>query len=614
MHELQSWDRRLQKIDHRRAALARRSEGLSRARLATFVGTVTLSLVAGAGSDAPLEWAVAAVGFVVFAVLVRLQARIERARARWNTWRQLQLRQRARVGLQWDELMEPTHDPVESTHPFAHDLDLVGKRSVLRLIDTAVSSGGRRRLLDWFLVSEPDLAQVRVRQGRVSALAPRRHFRDRLALTALRELGARRTSWDTERLLRWIGEERDAKRLAATTAILAGMAVVNLVLIVGASAGGWPPWWGFTVPLYFLGYVFSYRSVGHLFEDAGQLEEILAPLHAVLGSLEGCRVPEPIEAVIAPLRRTDAHRPATVLRRVRHIAWAASLRSNALIWLLFNVPMPWDLWFALRLERTRHELRAHLPAWLDAWHELEALGSLANFADLSRDAVMPEFVAPHAADPVFEAHGLGHPLLRSDQRVRNDFAVDALGRVFLVTGSNMSGKSTFLRTVGVNVALANAGSVVLARRMRLVPLRLFTCIQVSDSVNDGISYFYAEVRRLGALVRALAAPSEFAQLSLIDEIFRGTNNRERWIGSRAFIEHLVGKRGVVLLSTHDLELAELEKTHAQVKNLHFREEIHERKMVFDYLLREGPCPTTNALVLMEMEGLPVSAAAGMPRD
>lgn len=610
MDALHSWDRRLARIDRHRKTLARRSEVLSRARLATFVATVVLSLLAGVSSDAPLEWVVAGVGAVGFALLVRIQSRIERARSQWTTWRELQARQRARVGLQWDELLPLAHDTIDTSHPFAHDLDLVGPRSLLRSIDTAVSSGGQRRLLDWFLALEPDLAAVRERQERVSALAPRRHFRDRLALTARRELGARRTSWDTEHLLRWIGEERDTKRLAVTTAMLAVMAAVNLGLIAGAIFAGWPAWWGFTVPLYFLGYVISYRSVGHLFEDAGQLEEILAPLHAVLGSLERRRVPEPIEAVIAPLRRTDEHRPATILRRVSHIAWAASLRSNALIWLAFNVPMPWDLGFALRLERTRRELRAHLPVWLDAWHELEALGSLANFADLATGASMPEFVEPSAGCAVLEARALGHPLLRADQRVCNNFAVDELGRVFLVTGSNMSGKSTFLRTVGVNVALANAGSVVLASRMRLVPLRLFTCIQVSDSVNDGISYFYAEVRRLGALVRALESRSGFAQLSLIDEIFRGTNNRERWIGSRAFIEHLVGKRGVVLLSTHDLELAELEKTHAQVKNLHFREEIHERRMVFDYLLREGPCPTTNALVLMEMEGLPVSTKNG----
>ena len=183
--------------------------------------------------------------------------------------------------------------------------------------------------------------------------------------------------------------------------------------------------------------------------------------------------------------------------------------------------------------------------------------------------------------------------------------VDRFGRVLLLTGSNMSGKSTFLRTIGMNVVLANAGSAVVADFLRMRPMRPFTCIQVSDSVNDGISYFYAEVKRLASLLRALEHEHAHPQLSLIDEIYRGTNNRERWSGSRAFIEHAVGTRGIVVLSTHDLELAALADTVEDVRNLHFREEVYERHMEFDFVLREGPCPTTNALKLMEREGLPV---------
>ena len=190
----------------------------------------------------------------------------------------------------------------------------------------------------------------------------------------------------------------------------------------------------------------------------------------------------------------------------------------------------------------------------------------------------------------------------------NDFTLTHLGEIALITGSNMSGKSTFLRTLGVNLCLAYAGAPVHATALQTVLLRLFTCIKVSDSVTDGISYFYAEVRRLKALLQALDAAEPVPLCFLIDEIFRGTNNRERLIGSRAYISALTRGHGVGVISTHDLELVTLPDTVPNIHNYHFREEVHAGRMVFDYQLRLGPCPTTNALRIMQMEGLPVAEA------
>ena len=169
----------------------------------------------------------------------------------------------------------------------------------------------------------------------------------------------------------------------------------------------------------------------------------------------------------------------------------------------------------------------------------------------------------------------------------------------------MSGKSTFLRTLGINLVLAYAGGPVCAQAFRTQLFRPFTCIQVADSVNDGISYFYAEVRRLKALLNALQADHPLPLFFLIDEIFRGTNNRERLQGSRAFIRTLAQSQGVGLISTHDLELVHLADEVPLIENFHFRETIEDGRMVFDYKLHDGPCPTTNALTIMKMEGLPV---------
>jgi DNA mismatch repair ATPase MutS len=206
---------------------------------------------------------------------------------------------------------------------------------------------------------------------------------------------------------------------------------------------------------------------------------------------------------------------------------------------------------------------------------------------------------------LFCANGLGHPLIRDEKKVINNFKIDELGEVFILTGSNMAGKSTFLRTIGVNLCLAYAGGPVNATYMQTSLFRLFTCIRVTDSVTDGYSYFYAEVRRLRALLDALKHPEQLPLFFLIDEIFKGTNNKERLIGSRSFVRALAGQNCVGAISTHDLELVKLEGTLPQVENLHFREEVVDGQLMFDYLLRPGPCPTTNALKIMAMEGLPI---------
>ena len=273
-----------------------------------------------------------------------------------------------------------------------------------------------------------------------------------------------------------------------------------------------------------------------------------------------------------------------------------------------NLLVPWDLYVAYRFNRCKQDVKTRLPAWIDTWYELEALNALANFSYLQPGATFPEIHTEidTASEPVLQAKALGHPLLPDEVRVSNDLTLPHLGEVVMITGSNMSGKSTFLRTLGMNLCLAYAGAPVCATTLQCGLLRVFTCINVNDSVTDGISHFYAEVKRLKALLQALSMTSDTPLLFLIDEIFRGTNNRERLIGSQAYIEALSGGHGVGLVSTHDLELVTLAESMPTIHNYHFRETIVDGRMAFDFELRPGPCPTTNALTIMQLEGLPVS--------
>jgi DNA mismatch repair ATPase MutS len=263
------------------------------------------------------------------------------------------------------------------------------------------------------------------------------------------------------------------------------------------------------------------------------------------------------------------------------------------------------MFFAYQLEKFKSKLSEHLPNWLQIWYQAEALVALANFAYLNPEYQFP-IIHNHAATDLLSAKGIGHPLLDKNKKVINDFSFKENGEVAIISGSNMSGKSTFLRTLGINLVLAYAGSVVNAVSMDVSLLRLFTCIQVSDSLKDGFSYFYAEVRRLRELLTRLQDSSSNPVFYLIDEIFQGTNHEERRIGSLAYIKALVNANGVGAISTHDIELSKLAEQELRVHNYNFQDKVVDGKMSFDYQLRPGPSPTTNALKIMAIEGLPVN--------
>ncbi|MDP3595812.1 MAG: MutS family DNA mismatch repair protein, partial [Nitrospirota bacterium] len=220
----------------------------------------------------------------------------------------------------------------------------------------------------------------------------------------------------------------------------------------------------------------------------------------------------------------------------------------------------------------------------------------------------------NGAAPRCSARDLGHPLIPHAARVANDFSLQGLGQVLLVTGSNMSGKSTFLRTVGINICLAQAGAPVCASHFEWTWVRVVCCIRVDDSLDEGLSFFYAEVKRLKTLLDATMDRSHAPVLFLIDEIFKGTNNRERLIGSRSFITALSQSHGFGMVTTHDLELTDLDKTVPGLRNAHFQETVAAGALQFDYQLRSGPCPTTNALRIMELEGLPVPRQMHSPKS
>ncbi|UCC64869.1 MAG: hypothetical protein JSV36_07460 [Anaerolineae bacterium] len=605
---------RLRALNHQTSHLRRRLERLRRTsyryswiRIGIFLAGL---FAAGMALHFVGAWlcAVCAVAAALpFGVAVYSHRRVDGSILRHQVWLEIKSAQIARGNLDWERIPVAYGHRPRPDHPFEADLDLIGQRSVLRLLDTAVSYEGSQRLRAWLTAPVPDAQGIVQRQQLVRELAPLSLFRDKLILNATMAAGTKRT-WEANQLVRWLKRQAPEASLRLWLWVLSGLAVLNAVLFVANRLGLLPPWWQITFVLYLGLLLARSRETGAIWEEAMALEGALRQLGAVFRQLErfSYRNTPRLKALCKPFL-DHAHRPSNYVGRINRVLAGLGLRGNPLMWFALNALVPWDLYFGHRLNQCKTDMARDAPAWMEAWFELEASSSLANLAYLNPDYTLPDVAGDESQERpmMFRAQSLGHPLIPDDERVCNGFEIPELGQVTIITGSNMAGKSVFLKTVGVNLALAYAGGPVNAQEMQIVLFRLFTSIGVTESVTDGISYFYGEVKRLKALLAELEREHPLPLLYCIDEIFRGTNNRERLIGSRAFVRALAGMHGVGFIATHDLELVKLADETPQVKNYHFRDRVVEGQMMFDYALRSGPCPTTNALRIMQLEGLPV---------
>ncbi|MCB0064765.1 MAG: hypothetical protein KDE19_21725 [Caldilineaceae bacterium] len=613
---------RLQQHTDRRQ---RWSNRYSWARVLIFFGGLLAAAVAFYTTVLWVSVAIVIGTIILFAISVYLHQRVSSSLARFTIMQQIKRFHLARIAREWNALPPPLESPLRYEHPFEADLDLLGPRSLHRLLNTAATRPGSDRLHDWLTVpTPPTIETIQTRQALVCELIPRSLFRDRMTLQGLR-LSSEDASngstpaqagWQPDRLLAWLSHHPTTVNLRPWVWVSAALAVINWLLF-GADQLGWlAPYWRITLVIYAILQLRHGDTISETFHAAGTMQGELEQLLRVFQRLErnGYQRAPHLATLCAPFRDAE-NRPSHALRRIARIAAATGVQGNPIIALAVNALVPWGLYFAWQLGKEREKIAALLPDWLDCWAELEALSALATFGALNPQSTFPLLngtsrTEPAAVtSPIFSVNALGHPLLPNLGKVRNDFAFVQLGNVVILTGSNMAGKSTFLKALALNLVLTYAGGVVDAEQLSTQRFRLFTCIKVSDSVTDGISYFYAEVRRLKSLLDALeqggATADALPLFYVIDEIFRGTNNRERLEGSRAYIRALAAQAGVGLVATHDLELVHLADALPTILNYHFRDDIVDGEMHFDYRLRPGPSPTTNALKIMRHAGLPV---------
>ncbi|GMV93135.1 MAG: DNA mismatch repair protein MutS [Candidatus Hydrogenedentota bacterium] len=562
-------------------------------RLAVFVLALVLAWLTFGMKLASPWWLVApALGF---AVLVVAHDYALRARTRADAAVSYYERCIARLEGNWAGKGLPGLDLVSDSHPYAADLDLFGEGSLFELLCTARTRAGERTLADWLLgPAEPE--EIRARQKAVDELRPRLDLREELAL-----LGSDiRRGVLPEVIAQWgKGPAVFATRTPLRVAHM--VAAVSLASLLGwAVLGTGPlPFAVAVIGVWALNRVTQQR-VRKVLKDVEEPGRELHVLGDVLARLE--REPFTCERLkrVHGLMIENGRSASDCIRHFQRLLTWHEARGNQLFAPLAIVTM-WDVHFAYAFERWRMTYGAHIARWLEAVGDLEALGAFAAYAYEHPGDPFPEIVQE---GPRFEAIQAGHPLLSEDACVANDVAFGGELRLLVVSGSNMSGKSTLLRTVGINTVLALAGAPVRVEKLTVSPMAIGATLRIQDSIQAGSSRFYAEISKIRQLVDLAAGPLPL--LFLLDEILHGTNSHDRKIGADAIVRGLLEAGAAGLVTTHDLALAKTaDDLGPRATNVHFEDHLEEGKLVFDYRMRPGVVQKSNALELMRAVGLKV---------
>lgn len=560
--------------------------------------------VAGLGSGRPAPWIVAGGGLLALAGFISWHERVIRRERAFAARRSVNEQALARLERRWSELPVRSFPDSATGQATARDLNLFGPGSVAQWLGAVATPSGRETLAAWLTDSRGSARDVVERQGAVSELAPEIDFRQDLEVAAM-PLAA--TSTATARFVEWATappyvDRHPRLRLTGRVSALASLASFLLAMVGVVPIHLW-------LFVLVVNYTWTW-AIRHSLH--AEMERLSAREGAFSGYAELLRRTAARDfsapGLVAIRRRLAASGldAAAELGRLHRLSELSDVRHSS-VHTLLQAAMAWDLLLLERVAAWQRRAGRFTGEWLAAAGELEVLAAFGGVRFDHPDWCFAE-IDP-AADRL-TARDLGHPLLSDAARVGNDVEVGPRGRLLLVTGSNMSGKSTLLRAIGVNALLAQAGAPVCARALHMPPLAIETSGRIDDSLLEGVSFFLAELQRLQAIVAHAATAQRAGSpsvLFLLDEILRGTNSEERRVAVAKIVERLLGSGAIGAVSTHDLEIARVPTIAGRLHNVHFRETLEDRpdgpRMTFDYRLREGLATTTNALVLLRLVGL-----------
>jgi len=590
-------------------------------RVAVFVIAASLLFIGYAISPQRAPWTI--VGWVGMLIFLGVITWHEAIRLRlWENEKRAGLYKRllARMERQWDQLPVTRSRVGEKYQGLADDLDIQGRASLLHWLCFAETKPAQQLLLDW-IFTDPDVREIEKRQKAISYYSDRIDLRERVYCLSS-EVAASTAS--PERFVEWsssppwLGNRPLLYWFSWCGVALLGIG--TMLTLLGKTAGV-PIEWGLGLiasgilwnVVLSVGYgshlheVFQRISSRH--QDVEKYQELLGLVMKEAVGGDKTQVPEMVLRL-----REQLHLGGGALTAFGSLNWRiglANIRHSPLFfipYLILQILLAWDFRSVSILETWQRLYGKFCQGWFDGLAQFETICAVAAIRFEQPEWCMPKWIV--SRDKRLVARELGHPLLRDSQRVPNDISIEANKPLWLITGSNMSGKSTFLRSLGINILLARTGSPVCAKELEMPPLILATSIRVRDSLDQGISYFMAELRRLKSVVdiaEEYERSDKYRVLFLLDEIMQGTNSRERHIAVGHVLNTLLTKGAFGAVSTHDLDLVSHPQLQPCCEVVHFREHIRDsaegRRMVFDYKMRQGPTPTTNALRLLALVGL-----------
>lgn len=490
---------------------------------------------------------------------------------------------------------------IDPAHPYTSDLDIFGPHSLFHLVNRAYTNWGTQTLATWLKTMWKPETIVR-RQDSIVELRDQVEFRQRIMA-----FGSRiRFKPKDQDIIHELLDEPPLLKGSRWFPIfikifpLVTLAVIFAMFIPGAHIPWYLPLALFTIQ--FLVNIATFKKVSRLYRFTEKSAKILRPTASIIHEIIERDLSSPLLKELQSSLHHNGKPASLYIKRLSTLVEWLNLRLSAIHFFVNNTVF-WDLNLARKIEKWKTEAGEHVDRWFAVTGKFEALNSLANIMLNNPSWTMPLI----AASPFqLQAKEMGHPLIPQQGRVNNHLDIQGTGHVNIVTGPNMAGKSTFLRTVGANLVLAGVGAAVCADQFTFAPCRVCTSMKISDSLDQGLSLFYAELQRIKMILDAVADDDPLPVFFIIDEMLKGTNTMDRQQGAIALVKQLIKQDTTGLLATHDLALAELrEEFPRQILNFHFDGEVEGDQLIFDYKLKEGPCTSFNALVLMKKIGIEV---------
>lgn len=576
--------------------IQKKENALSLGRLGSFAGTMVIFYVT-LQINPVLAIVLLVIGLAFFGYILKTHLSTIRKRQHLTFLIEINKKELSCVNGKW--LCFPDgKEFLDSNHPYSNDLDIFGKSSLFQFVNRTTSNPGSTLLADW-LKAPASPEEIAWRQEAIAELKDRLDWRQEIMAVGYKYADA---FSDPQPILDWIKEEPtflNNKFLWISINLLSIASIISLV--------SWLI--GFSAAFITIVVIVNVRLLRKYYRDVNKIHTNVSRTSELLKSFEETILLIEKQSFsskrLVDLQKQFIHtegKASDSLRALSNLVSKLDYRLNVFVSVPLNLFYFWDFRQILSLEKWKAQNRDYIAQWFETMAEFEVLSSFSNLHFNNPQWIMPVIHADHYK---LNAEELGHPLISANRRIDNYFSVDRTGKMIIVTGSNMSGKSTFLRTVGVNLVLAMTGAPVCAKSFTTSHITVLTSMRIIDSLEENTSSFYAELKRLASIIQTVERNEKV--FLLLDEILRGTNSNDRHIGSVALIKQLIKSNAVGIIATHDLALSQLEEELTEeIDNYNFDVKIENDELFFDYKLTKGVCKSLNASILMKKMGIKVT--------